>query len=722
MKTLIISLAVLIVVAIGLYTFFPSATQVSTDKLNKFSSYEELKNYVKSNTESYRGYGGTFGAVTSMAAPAMAQATGAAKAAESAAPALTNGGAGEYSQTNIQVQGVDEPDIVKNDGKYIYAVSGKKVVIVDAYPAESAKILSQIELNGTAQEIFVNKDKLIIFEYEDYYQSGPLTEPIASPIYSGSKAFVKIYDVTDRASPVLKRNITVDGSYFDSRMIGDYAYVIVNEPVYYSETTPIPLPVIQSNGIAKTTAASDIYYFDYPDYSYQFTNILGINTQNDGEDFTSKTFLMGYSQNLYVSQNNIYSVYAKQVSQYDFYDKIIDEVIIPSVPFEQQQKINNIKNTNESKYEKMQEISKVFQDYVGSLNPEEAARVMNDTQQKMEKVQIEISKEMEKTVIHKISVDNGDIEYKASGNVPGHVLNQFSMDENNNYFRIATTVSGYVANKDTSTNNMYVLDENLNIVGRLEDVATGESIYAVRFIGNRAYMVTFRHIDPLFVIDLSNPTNPTVLGQLKIPGYSDYLHPYDETHIIGLGKEVDASIDAEKVHTEGAVYYTAIQGVKISIFDVSDVQNPIEMYKEVIGDRGTESLATSDHKAFLFDKQKELLVIPITVAQLKPGQSKSEQGDFVFQGAYVYKINLQDGLVLKGKITHLENDSDLVKSGYYYYGSPYDIKRSLYMNNVLYTLSGKMIKMNNLDSMSEINKIQLPYEEGGYYYPYMRGV
>jgi uncharacterized secreted protein with C-terminal beta-propeller domain len=480
--------------------------------------------------------------------------------------------------------------------------------------------------------------------------------------------------------------------------------------------------VIQSNGIVKTIAASDVYYFDYPDYSYQFTNILGINTQNDGEDFTSKTFLMGYSQNLYVSQNNIYSVYAKQVSQSDFYDKIIDEVIIPAVPFEQQQKINGIKNTNESKYEKMQEIEKVFQDYVGSLNPEEAARVMNDTQQKMEKVQIEIDKEMEKTVIHKISVDKGDIEYKASGNVPGHVLNQFSMDENNNYFRIATTVSGYVANKDTSTNNMYVLDENLNTVGRLEDVATGESIYSVRFIGNRAYMVTFRHIDPLFVIDLSNPTNPTVLGQLKIPGYSDYLHPYDETHIIGLGKEVDASIDAEKVHTEGAVYYTAIQGVKISIFDVSDVQNPIEMYKEVIGDRGTQSLATSDHKAFLFDKQKELLVIPITVAQLKPGQSKSEQGDFVFQGAYVYNINLQDGLKLKGKITHLENDSDLVKSGYYYYSSPYDIKRSLYMDNVLYTLSDKTIKMNNLDNMNEINKIQLPYEEGGYYYPYMRGV
>ena len=94
------------------------------------------------------------------------------------------------------------------------------------------------------------------------------------------------------------------------------------------------------------------------------------------------------------------------------------------------------------------------------------------------------------------------------------------------------------------------------------------------------YLVTFRHIDPLFVIDLKNPKNPKILGKLKIPGYSDYLHPYDETHLIGVGKEVDASIDADKIHTEGAVYYTAIQGVKLALFDVSDVSHPIEMRSE----------------------------------------------------------------------------------------------------------------------------------------------
>ncbi len=292
------------------------------------------------------------------------------------------------------------------------------------------------------------------------------------------------------------------------------------------------------------------------------------------------------------------------------------------------------------------------------------------------------------------------------------------MDEYNGNFRIATTISGYSNNKDTSTSNIYILNKDLNITGSVEGIAPGESIYSVRFLGNRAYLVTFRHVDPLFVIDLTDEQNPKILGQLKIPGYSDYLHPYDENHIIGIGKDVDASIDADKVHTEGAVYYTAIQGVKISLFDVSDVENPIEMSKVIIGDRGTESLATSDHKAFLFDKEKNLLVIPMVVAELQTGQTKSDQGQFTFSGAYVYKLTLENGFELKGKITHNEDNESFKKSGYYYSGGSSDIRRSLYLDDVLYTISNKMIKANDLNTIDEINKIKLPYEEQSYgYYP-----
>jgi uncharacterized secreted protein with C-terminal beta-propeller domain len=312
-----------------------------------------------------------------------------------------------------------------------------------------------------------------------------------------------------------------------------------------------------------------------------------------------------------------------------------------------------------------------------------------------------------KTTITKFNLDNGKVIFVGYGSVNGTLLNQFSMDEYNNHFRIATTIEGYSNNKDTSTNNVYVLDDKLAIKGKIEGIAPSEKIYSVRFMGDRGYMVTFRHVDPLYVIDLSDPANPEILGQLKIPGYSDYLQPYDETHLIGIGKEVDASIDENLVHTEGAVYYTAIQGVKISIFDVSDVENPIEMYKEVIGDRGTESLAATDHKAFLFDKDKNLLVVPMTVAELSPGQVKSDQGQYTFDGAYVYDISLDRGLTLKGKITHYDNNDSLLKAGYYYYGGDLSIKRSLYINNILYTFSNNRLKLNNLSTIDEIKTLIL---------------
>jgi uncharacterized secreted protein with C-terminal beta-propeller domain len=701
-------LIIIAVALIGVYLILPQPTE--QEGLKKFSSYEELKNFIKTNTESYGG--GYFGG----GVPMMATTTGMAKQAveSTSVPSAAAGERSEdYSKTNIQVEGVDEPDMVKNDGKYIYVVSGKKVVIVDAYPVENANILSEIELNGTPQEIFINDDRLVVFGWDESYastSSSGIAIPEIMPRYYTQKTFVKVYDVTDRSNPILKRNVSVDGNYYDSRMIGDYVYAIVNEPVYYSEPGPIPLPVIQSNNVLKTVQASEIYYFDYPDSSYIFTNILAVNTQNDGEDISTKTFLMGYSENMYVSTNNIYIVYTKRLSEFDFYDKIVDEAIMPAVPVSVQVKINQIRNSNLTKYEKMQQIGEEFQNYLGTLNPEQSASVMKTVQENMVKVQEEIAKEMEKTVIHKISISGSSIEYKTSGEAPGYVLNQFSMDEYNDDFRIATTTGNLW--EGNSLNHLYVLDSDLKIIGKVEDLAKGEKIYSARFLGNRAYMVTFKKIDPLFVIDLSVPENPKVLGYLKVTGYSDYLHPYDEDHIIGIGKETEG----------GNEQFSWYQGIKISLFDVSDVENPKEIGKVTIGDRGTDSQALHDHKAFLFDKEKNLLVIPISLAQINRTRYEGEYGDIpdwaygdiVWRGAYVFNIDLVNGIVLKGNVTH-ENET-VNETNYYDYQS--QITRSLYIDNILYTLSNKMIKANSLDDLSELSSIQLPYEE--YYYPYWR--
>jgi uncharacterized secreted protein with C-terminal beta-propeller domain len=303
--------------------------------------------------------------------------------------------------------------------------------------------------------------------------------------------------------------------------------------------------------------------------------------------------------------------------------------------------------------------------------------------------------ETEKTTIHKITIADGRIEYKSQGEVPGYVLNQFSMDEYQGYFRIATTTGGFW--DGVAQNRIYVLDEDLNIVGRLENLAPGEEIYSARFMGSRAYLVTFKKIDPLFVIDLSDPANPEVLGELEIPGYSDYLHPYDETHIIGVGKD-----------TADMGSFAWYQGVKIALFDVSDPENPMEISKYVIGDRGTDSYALYDHRAFLFSRSKNLLVIPVQLAEIDEedypeGVPPDAYGEYVWQGAYVFDISLTDGLVLKGGITHSEGG---FQPEWYWYDSCF-VKRSLYINNVLYTISDNLVKMNDLNDLNEINEVEL---------------
>jgi uncharacterized secreted protein with C-terminal beta-propeller domain len=296
------------------------------------------------------------------------------------------------------------------------------------------------------------------------------------------------------------------------------------------------------------------------------------------------------------------------------------------------------------------------------------------------------------TTIYRIHMQANNMTVEAKGNIPGQERNQFSMDEYGNYFRIQTsTWSGGV-----SQTNVYVLDMNLTVVGRLENLAPGENFHSARFMGDRCYLVTFKKTDPLFVIDLSNATNPLVLGELKIPGYSDYLHPYDETHLIGVGKN---TVEAEEGN------FAWYQGIKVSLFDVSNVTNPIQKANYIIGDRGSDTPVLSDHKAFLFDRSKNLLAIPVMVAKIDESKYPSPvppyaYGEPVWQGAYVFDISLYHDLVLEGRITHLNIDMSINEQEYW-------VKRSLYIGDVLYTVSDRMVKMNSLDDLSPIGEVAL---------------
>jgi inhibitor of cysteine peptidase len=611
-----VATAVLLIAVMGVFALdMPGHPYLGGSEISRFTSYEQLQNFIKANaqqkTSSWRN---AFFELEMAPAPASGKG----------ATYSTIPGATDYSATNIQVAGVDEADIVKTDGEYIYLVSGNRTIIVKAYPPEQAQVLSEIELEGTVVGIFINADRLVVFEEETPYYPyndirwGPTGE-FYMPLLISPKTSIKVYDVSDRGNPRLQRELSTDGQYLSSRMIGDYAYVVINEPVY-EQDNELNLPRVYSGDNEKEIPAEDIYYSDVSDYYYMYTTIIAVNTQNDDQEPTYETILLGASSTLYVSLNNIYLTFP------------------------------------------------VWGTRVGDFD---------------------------KSSIHRIQIAGGNITYVASGEVPGMVLNQFSMDEYDGYFRVATTTRG-----QTSWNNVYILDMALNITGSLEDLAPGETIYSARFMGERGYLVTFKKVDPLFVIDLSDPYNPRKLGYLKVTGYSDYLHPYDENHIIGIGKE-----------TTDAGEFAWYQGVKISLFDVSDVNNPVEISKLEIGDRGTDSPVLRDHKAFLFDKSRNLLVIPVLEAKVDVTKYSEAElvwayGEPVWQGAYVFNVSLDQGIQIKGGITHIDGSTDL-EEGYYYYYSPLSVERSLYIDDVLYTISDAKIMMNNLENLDYINEVEL---------------
>lgn len=649
----------------------------------KFASTNELLDYIETSQKSsgYYPMGGSgirrFAMMESAAAPV------ASKAADSG----RGSAATDYSSTNIQVQGVDEADFVKNDGKYIYTLSNQKLVIVDAYPAEDATILSITDLEGDARQLFINGDKLIVFvqKWEEDIMYQPY-EPIPQP-RGVSKLHILVFDISNKEKPVQKNDFTISGDYFQSRMIGNLVYFVAKDPVYYYQRA-IDIPVIMDAKMPSLRPIRpDIFYFGNPESEYVFHTVASLDL--DTSNINAKTFMMGYSDSLYVSEDNLYLSYKKNVPyKADETQKRFFEIVVPLLPSEVQSQIKAISSGNErDDWKKISEILNVMYTSMDKNSKEQLVKRINEATDEYE---FRKAQERDTTIIHKIALANGKLDYVAFGAVPGSLLNQFSYDENNGNLRVATTTRIW-AREPIVHNNVYVLDKSMKLIGQLEGIAKGEQIYSTRFLGDRLYMVTFLRTDPLFVIDLSNPTLPKILGELKIPGFSDYLHPYDATHLIGVGKETQSN-DWGGVSTKG---------VKVALFDVSDVNNPKQIDTLEIGDAGSDSEALRDHKAFLFSKEKDLLVLPITEVKR---QGKMYNYDERVDAAYVFRIT-EKGINLLGNVVH-----NKAKEQYWWY-SPNTVRRSLYMDNVLYTISSKSIKMNDLENLKDIKTIDLPKEQ-----------
>ena len=576
---------------------------------------------------------------------------------------------GSFSSTNVQVEGVDEADSVKTDGKYIYQVVNNKIVITLAYPAKEMKIVNTIgfeDKNFYPFEIYADSNYLTVigsFDRETQYNiqqnSKVGAKGIMPPHYRGyGMVRVIVYDIKDKNNIKELRIAEIEGSYVSSRKVDSKLYIVSNKFIDYylmehKDLTPIYKDSTVSNEYI-SIGYDKIKYF--PDTIYNNYMIIAALDISNNTQMKVETYL-GASQNIYVSSSNLYTA----VTKYDF------------------------------KYSKNDK-----PDVSGNM-PAAFAPESNTN-----------------TLIYKFALNTGNIAFLSKGEVPGTILNQFSMDEYNNYFRIATTSGNpWRGGASTSNNNIYVLDSTMNIKGKIEDIAPGEKIYSVRFMGDRGYLVTFQTVDPLFVVDFKDPGSPKILGALKIPGYSNYLQPYDENHIIGFGK--DALVlpvkDGKGNEVNTQAYYT---GMKIAIFDVSNVQNPVEMFGVKIGDRGTDSEILSNHKALLFSREKNLLALPVNLFTLKEGQDainkqygNPQYGTFTYQGAYIYNIDLVKGFTLKGRITHI-SDEEYKKAGGSRSSGINNVSRILYINDILYTLSMSKIKASNITSLDDIAQVIIP--------------
>ncbi len=624
------------------------AVNSDVSPLQTFQSYNDIQNFVANNSNNGNIYWVRPG-TTDVSAPVPSTAPTAVPApAPTTAPALSgvtgqtttatsgkDASGTDYSQTNIQVAGVDEADNVKTDGKYIYLIANNTVYIMNAGASnpQDAKVIAKVSSGDSSymSGIYLSQDgnELAVLgtQYTPYI-SNSKDSLILPPYWSGSTTFVRVYDVADKANPVLSRNFTMSGNYVNSRMIGNYVYAIITESVSVGSNGTVNLPIVFAGTDASNVAPTRILYIPTPETYYTYTTVVGLNILDSAQPPANTTIMMGGTSEMYVSASNIY------ITTPTWYD--------------------SNQNTN----------------------------------------------------IYRISINQTAIAAQAKGAVVGSPINQYAMDEFNGYFRIATTTwiqdnattsDGAVFQVTRQVNSIYVLDSALNVMGKLEKFKMDENLYAVRFMGDKCYVVTAKQTDPFFVIDMSNPAAPKIAGQLKIPGYSSFLYPMDETHIIGLGKENGT--------------------VKLSLFDVSNVNAPTEIAKYTVDASYSDSNALYDPHAFLFDAAKQMLVIPVSINDmpiimpLLPGSTQSSAGATAktpnyWQGAYIFNVNADSGFTLKGTVTQIDSTTTQ-NSDSYWMSSNYWINRSLYIGNTLYTFSNARVQLNSLTDFGLIAKIDL---------------
>lgn len=541
-------------------------------------------------------------------------------------------GGSDYSTTNNQVEGVEEADLVKTNGTHIYAITENNIVIVDIEDPIKMKKETKIRLESDAypMQLFLTDKTLIVLAQKNSFQTLPYeqtNQDIASMSVSmDSMTTVLFYDISNPSAPKLLREVGTEGDMSGARLTDGTLYYVTN--------------VYPNFWMMEERENTDLRPYTYD--SKKGETILPLPYENlailpNSNDATYSIITALDVSNL--EKNEVMTKGYLGGSEHLYMSK------------------NNLFLTS-SIYEEGTSTNKMIWN-PGSMDTE----------------------------VFKFALDKTAIKYVGSNRLKGHILNQFSMDEYNGYFRAVTTKGNSWEPSEVSENNLFILDEGMNLVGSLTGLAKDERIYSARFMGDKAYMVTFKETDPLFVIDVTVPNSPKVLGELKIPGFSNYLHPLDENHLIGFGFET--SIDTQNGGKEPII---RTEGMKISLFDVSDLANPKEKDTEVIGDQGTFSPIQYDHHALFEHPGNHLYGFPISIYEKQPRKAYT---DFKQDGALIYEITPEKGIEIKGNLLRPK------VSGQMYEEWESSIQRIVYAGDTIYTIAMKEIRSYNMNTYQQ---------------------
>lgn len=567
----------------------------------------------------------------------------------SAGTALSTRGAKSRSGTNNQVADVDEADLVKTDGTYLYLTLNGALRIVEAL---RPRVLSVTPLPGRVKDMFVERDRAVVYSSIGGSGGRPCKYGYDCAFRGdGSSTRISVLDVRDRSAPKVVRTIDLSGSVLASRRIGDAVHTVVSEgelgaPPY---DTALDLPEC---GVRDSAVRARVRRLKERNERAirEYVRAWAPSIREGGRERT-------LCDNVYKSQFNDGDAFTTLVS----FDLQRDGA--PAVTTTVRSRPGAVFASGDALYLSVAHDS--------ALRAGRRYRPFGNARGEVSEV-------------HKfhIGAKPEETRYVGSGVVPGHVLNQFSMDQWYGYLRIATS-QGRVPDPKVESMVSVLADDahgGLVRVGAVEHIAPGEDIRAVRFDNDRGYVVTFKKTDPLFTLDLSEPARPRLLGELKIPGFSTYLQRIDAEHLISIG------FDAND-HGSFAYY----DGLLLQLFDVRSPTDPKLLFREKIGSRGSGSDAAMDHLAFNYFGERGLLAIPATICE---GGGDGQNGTRVsFSGLLVYNVDVKGGFKRLGGVDHGASGADCNS---WWSSSSSAVKRSVFLDDLVYSIANDHVKAQRL--------------------------